>query len=48
MDTIEYEAPRVTVVGTLESVTQASSLGQYTDANYPVNTFLPSEHTSVN
>jgi len=48
MDTIEYEAPRVTVVGTLESVTQATSVGQYTDANYPVNTFLPSEHLSVN
>jgi len=34
MDTIEYEAPSVTVVGTLESVTQGYAHGAHLDAPY--------------
>lgn len=43
METTEYEAPQVTVAGTLESFTQANSTGSNTDAAYPAGYPIASE-----
>ena len=34
----QYVAPRLTVVGTLEQITQKTGIGGYTDANFPAHT----------
>jgi hypothetical protein len=36
-----YEAPKLTLVGSLEALTAATVTGDHLDANYPAGTHVP-------
>ena len=38
MNKLSYEAPVITVVGSLSAITQANAVGPNTDAAFPVDT----------